>query len=220
MNVLLTGATGMIGSLVVKGCLLDGRVRKVVSLTRRPSGHTSDKLVEVVISDFSDLDESASCFDDIDVVFYCLGVYTGTVDRDTFREITDDYPEALAKLLLKRNSNARFCLLSGAGADRKEKSRMAFAMDKGVIENRLSQLGFSEFYAFRPAYIYPVKRREEPNFTYRLTRSLYPVLKLFGDNASITSEQLAQAMLCVGLEGGEKEILENKDIVKIASRLP
>jgi len=218
MNVLLTGATGMIGSLVVQGCLLDDRVRKVVSLTRRPSGHTSDKLMEVIVSDFSDLDEGASCFDHIDVVFYCLGVYTGAVDRDTFKEVTVDYPEALARLLFKRNSNTRFCLLSGAGADRKEKSRMAFAMDKGIIENRLSQLGFSEFYAFRPAYIYPVERRKEPNFTYRLTRSLYPVLKLFGDNTSITSEQLAQAMVCVGLQGGEKEILENKDIVKIASR--
>ncbi|MEM8940957.1 MAG: NAD-dependent epimerase/dehydratase family protein, partial [Pseudomonadota bacterium] len=93
MGVLLTGATGMIGGLVLDRCVASDQVNRVVSLTRRPSGHTSDKLMEVVISDFSDLDESASCFDDIDVVFYCLGVYTGTVDRDTFREITVDYPE-------------------------------------------------------------------------------------------------------------------------------
>jgi hypothetical protein len=45
-------------------------------------------------------------------------------------------------------------------------------------------------------------------------RLLYPLIRLFGDNSSIKSNELAQAMFNVALNGTEKEILENKDIIK------
>jgi hypothetical protein len=49
---------------------------------------------------------------------------------------------------------------------------------------------------------------------YRIFKFLYPILKIFGDNFSITSSDLAKAMFTVGINGAEKEILENKDILK------
>lgn len=214
-HVLITGATGMIGGLVLDLCLQNDEIGRVTSLVRRESGRKHEKLDEVIIENFLDLDPNAPYFDSVDIVYYCLGVYTGAVDRQLFRTITVDYPHTLASLLVGKNQDLTFCLLSGAGADRTEKSRMMFAKDKGAIENRLSKMGFDAFHAFRPGYIYPVTPRKEPNLSYTLSRFLYPVIRLFGSNASIKSTELAAAMFHVGLIGYEGEILENREIKKV-----
>ena len=215
MKVLMTGATGMVGGLVLEQCLEAREVKEVVSLLRRPSMVQHPKLKERVIEDFLALDEHAPYFQGIDAVYYCQGVYTGTVDRETFRKITIDYPEALAKIIKTASPRARFCLLSGAGADRTGTSRLAFAKDKGDIENRLSHLDLGAFHSFRPGYIFPVAPRKEPGFGYRVLRLLYPIIRLFGDGSSIRSTELAEAMFWVGLQGHAQEILENKDIVAV-----
>lgn len=214
VRVLITGATGMVGSLVLRRCLESQEVGSVMSLLRRPSGLEHTKLTEVVLENFIDLDESADYFEGIDVVYYCLGVYTGAVDRETFRLITVGYPAALANVLVKKGHDTRFCLLSGAGADRNEQSRMSFAKDKGTIENILSEMGFKAFHSFRPGYIYPVTPRVEPNMSYRISRWLYPVMKLMGNNVTIRSTELALSMFLTGLKGCPQEILENEDILK------
>ncbi|MEM9987621.1 MAG: hypothetical protein AAF804_21220, partial [Bacteroidota bacterium] len=108
------------------------------------------------------------------------------------------------------------CLLSGAGADRTEASQIAFAKYKGMAENQLAALDLGGFYSFRPAYIYPVNARKEPSWVYRLTRAVYPLIKLMGENNSIKSTELARSMLNVGLHGAEGEVLENRDILRYA----
>ena len=55
---------------------------------------------------------------------------------------------------------------------------MAFARYKGEAEKSLLAAGFPRVYIFRPAYIYPVEPRKEPNFSYRLLRAIYPVFRL------------------------------------------
>jgi nucleoside-diphosphate-sugar epimerase len=213
-NIIITGSTGMIGSLILEYCLNSQEVSKVISLVRRSTGISHQKLDEIVVNDFMNLDENAHCFESIDVVYYCQGVYTGVVERDQFRKITVDYPEILGKILIQHNPNLRFCLLSGAGADRKEKSRFLFAKNKGTIENRLSMMGFAAFHSFRPSYIYPVTPRKEPNFSYTLSRFLYPLIRRLGTGVSIKSTELALVMFKIGIEGCDKEILENKDILE------
>ncbi|MCJ8163366.1 hypothetical protein MKJ04_00830 [Pontibacter sp. E15-1] len=49
---------------------------------------------------------------------------------------------------------------------------------------------------------------------YRLSRRLYPVLRLLGEKYSIKSTELAAAIFRVGLRGAPYEILENQDILK------
>jgi uncharacterized protein YbjT (DUF2867 family) len=214
-TVLITGATGMIGNLVLEHCLQSQEILHVTSLLRRPSGISHQKLREVIIEDFLYLDEDSDYWESVDIVYYCLGVYTGAVNRELFRTITVDYPETLANVLIKKNPDLTFCLLSGAGADRNEKSRMMFAEDKGAVENQLSGMGFKAFYVFRPGYIFPVSQREEPNVSYRMMRFLYPVIKLLGKNSSVTSTQLAASMFWVGLNGNDLEIIENRDIIEV-----
>ena len=216
-SVLLAGASGMVGSIILQQCLDSSEVDKVVSLVRRKSNMEHAKLQEIVIDSFADYSGHEDLFQNIDTAFFCIGVYTGQVPDEQFRIITVDYAVSFAEALKRNSPRVNLCLLSGAGADRSEKSRTSFAKYKGMAENRISGLNLN-FYTFRPGYIYPVTPRKEPNFMYRMMRALYPVLKLFGKNMSIKSTELASAMFRVGLNGAEKEILENRDILQILEK--
>lgn len=216
-KVVIAGASGMVGGHVLDLCLQSDLVDTVVSILRRPSGKTNEKLQELVIPNLLEYTVVADEFTNVDAAFFCIGVYTGAVSRDEFRKITVDIPVAFAQMLYEHSPQARFCLLSGAGADRSEKSRMMFAKDKGAAENQLSAMGFRSFHTFRPGYIYPVVPREEPNLSYRIFRMIYPVIgRLMGSNSSIKSTELAQGMFNAGVSGAtEQEVLENRDILAL-----
>jgi uncharacterized protein YbjT (DUF2867 family) len=99
---------------------------------------------------------------------------------------------------------------------------MAFARYKGEAEKALLAAGFPRVYIFRPAYIYPVEPRREPNFSYRLLRAIYPVFRVLFPNQVIPADDLAKAMVDVAVGGrGEREsvVFENRDIRKIAATL-
>ena len=52
MKVIITGATGMVGEGVLLECLENPAVERVLSVSRRPSGHTHPKLTECLVPDF------------------------------------------------------------------------------------------------------------------------------------------------------------------------
>jgi len=110
--------------------------------------------------------------------------------------------------------------LSGNGADRTERSRIAFARYKGEAENALIAAGFPRVYIFRPGYIYPVEPRKEPNLSYRMLRAIYPVFRLVFPNQVIPADDLARAMVDVAVRetpetGGP--VFENRDIRAMAT---
>ena len=217
MHIFITGASGMIGSLVLNKCLADPKVSQVTSIVRRP-GRKHAKLTEVVKQDFShwqDVDLGQA-----DAMIFCLGAYTGSVPTEELKRLTYTLPASLADALYAVRPDARFVLLSGQGADRKEKSRMAFARFKGMAENHIDQLGFTQFTSLRPGYIYPVAPRKEPNFSYRLMRKLYPIFKALGHKFSVTSEQLAAVIARTSISGEKQTILETQDIVQRAVSNP
>ena len=52
MKVIVTGATGMVGEGVLLECLANPAVEKVLSVSRKPCGHTHPKLEECLVADF------------------------------------------------------------------------------------------------------------------------------------------------------------------------
>ncbi|HEX5169174.1 MAG TPA: hypothetical protein VFW11_08355, partial [Cyclobacteriaceae bacterium] len=173
------------------------------------------KLKEIVLSDFTDYSAIASSLRNIDVAYFCVGVYTGAVPDAEFKKITVDYTLKFADAVKENSPNATLCFLSGEGADRSEKSRLSFARYKGMAENYLISKSFRQLYIFRPGYIYPVEKRKEPNFGYKLYRALYPLIALFGSGFSIKSTELGEAMFKTGLHGTGKSTLENADILNL-----
>ncbi len=209
-NVIITGASGMIGNLILQDCLDSQEIGKITSLVRKKRSEQHDKLREIELTDFLDYSNHENAFKNIDVVYFCIGVYTGAVPDQLFKQITVDYTIAFTKMLKKHSPQANVVFLSGGGSDRKEKSRMSFAKYKGMAENFLFN-NLENVFTFRPGYIYPVSKRPEPNCSYRLYRSLYPLIKLLGRSASIKSTELAKAMFTAGITGSGQHTIENKD---------
>jgi uncharacterized protein YbjT (DUF2867 family) len=126
-----------------------------------------------------------------------------------------DYTVEFARILRASSPDATFAFLSGAGADQTGRSRMAFARYKGEAEKGLLAAGFPSVYIFRPAYIYPVEPRKEPNLSYRLLRMIYPVFRRLFPNQVIRADGLARAMVDVTIQKrGERGsfVFENRDI--------
>jgi uncharacterized protein YbjT (DUF2867 family) len=214
-RIIITGATGMVGGCVLRICLENPDVSQVTAIGRSRTGINDARLREVVIDDFTDYSALTDALENQDAALYCMGVYTGAVSDDLFRQITVDYTLAFARSLHRASPQAAFCFLSGQGADQTQQSRMAFARYKGAAEKALLEIGFPRVHLFRSGYIYPVTPRKEPNPVYTITRFLYPLLRRIYPNIGISSEDLAAAMVHAGLYGtGENEnpVLENRDI--------
>jgi uncharacterized protein YbjT (DUF2867 family) len=205
----------MVGGYALRYALDDPAVGIVTSIGRKKLGISHGKLKEVLHRDFADCSPLADALSGQDAGVFCLGTYTGAVPDAEFRKITVDYPIEFSRVLLGSSPDTAFSFLSGSGADQTGRSRMAFARYKGEAEKALLAAGFSSVYLFRPAYIYPVEPRKEPNFTYRLMRAIYPAFRLVFPNQVIRADDLARAMLDVVIRGtGQRRALvfENRDI--------
>ena len=199
-TVLITGATGMVGSHVLEELMQDTKVAKIISIGRRKTGIKSDRLQEIVHKDFLDFSSLKDQLKNIDTCFYCLGVYQNQVSKEKFYEITCDYQKALTNILEQTSSNLTFCLFSAVGADTEEKSRMLVSKAKGRAENLLNSTAFPKKYIFRPGYIHPTGTRKPTGLMYRITTPLGAVLFKFFPSMGITDKDLAAAMVKIGLK--------------------
>ena len=214
-RLVVVGASGMVGGYALRGALEDASVGAVLSVGRRKLGISHPKLREVVHRDFADCSPLAEVLCGQNAAIFCLGVYTGAVPDAELSTITVDYTVEFARVLRGSSPDAVFSFLSGSGADPTGRSRIAFARYKGQAETALLAQGFPSVYIFRPAYIYPVEPRKEPNLGYRLMRVLYPAFRMLFPNLVIRADDLARAMVDAavrGTGGRRGPVFENRDI--------
>ena len=214
-RLVIVGASGMVGAYALREALKHPAVGRATSIGRRKLGISHPKLNEIVHQDFADCSALAEALSGQDAAVFCLGAYTGAVLDAELRKITVDYTIEFARVLHSNSPDAAFSFLSGSGADPTGRSRMPFARYKGEAEKALFALGFPRVYVFRPAYIYPMEPRKEPNFSYRLLRAIYPAFRVLLPNQVIRADDLARAMVDVvvsetGQRGGP--VFENREI--------
>jgi uncharacterized protein YbjT (DUF2867 family) len=220
-RLVIVGATGMVGGYALRYALEHPAVKSVTSIGRKKLGISHPKLKEVLHRDFADCSALAETLSGQDAAVFCLGTYTGAVSDAELRTITVNYTVEFARVFRLSSPDAAFSFLSGSGADPTGRSRLAFARYKGEAEKALLAAGFPRVYIFRPAYIYPVEPRKEPNFSYRLMRALYPAFRVLFPNQMIRADDLAKVMVDVAVRGtGERRsvVLENRDIRAMAGR--
>jgi uncharacterized protein YbjT (DUF2867 family) len=214
-RLVIVGATGMVGGYALRYALEHPAIGRATSIGRRELGISHPKLHEVLHQDFGHCSALTQALSDQDAAVFCLGTYTGTVPDAQLHAITVDYPIEFARVLRSSSPDAAFSFLSGSGADPTGRSRMAFARYKGEAENGLRASGVPRLYVFRPAYIYPVEPRKEPNFSYRVLRGIYPAFRALFPNQVIRADDLARAMVDVVVSGtgvAPSMVLENRDI--------
>src|SRR5260370_39303422 len=164
----MVGGIGMGGGYALGYALENPGVGSVTAIGGRKIGLSHPKLKEVLHGDFANCSALAETLSGQYAAVFCVGTYTGAVSDAELRPITVDYTIEFARVLRSSSPDAAFSFLSGNGADPTGRSRLAFARYKGEAEKALLAAGFPRVYLFRPAYIYPVELRKEPNFTYRL----------------------------------------------------
>ena len=219
MNVLLFGASGMVGQGVLRECLLDPEVTTVLSIVRSSTGQQHPKLREIVHKDFLDFSSIESELSGFDACFFCLGVSSAGMSEENYRRITYDITLAAAQTLVKLNPNMTFIYVSGAGTDSSERGRVMWARVKGQTENALLRLPFKAAYMFRPAVIVPLHGIKSRTRLYRVSYAvlgpLLPLLKALMPKYVTTTEKLGRAMLIAAKRGAPKPVLENSDINKL-----
>lgn len=99
-NIILTGATGMIGGEVLRLCLEHEDVGKVTSIVRRPSGITNSKLIEIVHENFTDF-SSVELSDAVRMEVADFGIDVAIIEpagiASEWGTITADYLEKAGK---------------------------------------------------------------------------------------------------------------------------
>jgi uncharacterized protein YbjT (DUF2867 family) len=219
-RLVIIGATGMVGGYALRYALDRPDVGCVTAIGRRKVSLSHPKLTQVLHPDFADCSALAETLLGQDAAIYCLGTYTGTVSDEELRRVTVDYTVEFARVLHGSSPDSTLSFLSGNGADRTERSRIAFARFKGEAENALFAARFPRVYIFRPAYIYPVKPRKEPNFSYRLLRAIYPVFRWLFPCQVIPADDLSRAMVDVAIQETQETgglVFENRHIRAMAA---
>ena len=219
MNVLLFGATGMVGQGVLRECLLDPHVERVVCVGRSATGGESPKLRELVVPDVGDLSAIERELTGFDACFFCLGVSSIGMTEERYTRLTYDLTLAVARTLASRNPAMTFVYVSGAGTDGTERGRSMWARVKGRTENDLRRLPFKAAYMFRPAAILPLhgvrSRTRWVQLLYAVVGPIGPAWRTLFPNTITTTEQLGRAMLRVARDGYPMPILETRDINRL-----
>ena len=218
INVILTGATGMVGEGVLNECLLHNEVERILVINRKPCGVTHPKVTEIIHADFYDLAAIKHQLGGYNACFFCLGVSSVGMKEAQYRHLTYDLTLNVAKTLAALNPEMTFCYISGAGTDSTEKGKSMWARVKGKTENDLMKLPFKQVYNFRPGVLEPSKGAKNVLPMYKYLAWLMPVIKMLAPNYVSTLRQLATAMINVSIKGYGKQILEIKDIHALANQ--
>ena len=216
MNVVVFGATGMVGQGVLRECLLDPGVEAVLSVGRSPAGQSHPKLREIVHKDLTDFSTIEALLSRFDACFFCLGMASAGMAEPDYRRITYDITLAAATTLARLNPSMTFVYVSGAGADSSERGRVMWARVRGQTENALLRLPFKTVAVVRPAGIIPLhgitSRTPLYRAAYTLTRPLWPLLYKRFPQYATTTERLGRGLLRIAQRGTPGPILEARDI--------
>ena len=214
MNVVLFGATGMLGQGVLRECLLASDVNRVLTIGRSATGVQNAKLQDLVHADlwnYSAIEEQLRGFD---ACFFCLGVTSAGMSEADYTRVTYGITVAAAETLCRLNPDMTFVFVSGACADSTEQGRLMWARVKGKTENAILKMPFKGSYVFRPGVVQPMHGERSRTTAYRVlysvTKPLLPLLKRL--LPVVTTEQFGRAMLIVARHGAPKRVLESSDI--------
>jgi uncharacterized protein YbjT (DUF2867 family) len=222
MNVVIFGASGMVGQGVLLECLRDTGVERVLVIGRSSAGRQHAKLREVLVRDLFDVASYANELTGLDACFFCLGVSSAGMSEADYRRLTYDLTIAIAQELAARNPALCFVYVSGAGTDSTERGRTMWARVKGSTENALLRMPFRGAFMFRPGLIQPLDGIRSKTRVYQIVLALgaplLPLLHRAFPNSVLTTREIGQAMLVVARNGWPRPLLEPKDIHVVATR--
>ncbi len=148
-SVLLLGATGLVGSEVLRQALADARIARIVAPTRRPL-ERADAGLENPVIDFEALPEDAGWWG-CDGVICALGTTMRRAgSRAAFFRVDHDHVVRTAERA-RRHGARSMALVTAAGAN--ANSSFFYLRVKGEAERAVEALGFPSLTIVRPNFI-------------------------------------------------------------------
>ena len=218
LNVIITGASGMVGEGVLHECLRSDAVEQVLVLGRKPCGTTHPKMKEILHADFFDLAPIAAQLSGYNACFFCLGVSSVGMQEPEYTRLTHTLTMHFAETVVRLNPDMTFCYISGAGTDSTEKGRSMWARVKGKTENDLMKLPFKKVYNFRPGALMPTNGLNNTLSYYKYLGWLMQGILFVVPSLGSTLAELGHGMIKAVTLGYEKQVLEVKDFVGLAKR--
>jgi uncharacterized protein YbjT (DUF2867 family) len=147
---LILGATGLVGSELLRQSLDDPRVTRVVVIARRATGITHAKLDQRIF-ELMEMEQHAHAFANVDALFCALGTTIKTAgSQERFRVVDHDLP-LLAARVAHAHHVPHYLLVSALGAN--ARSRVFYNRVKGETEEDLRAIGFPTLTIARPSLL-------------------------------------------------------------------
>jgi len=195
-RLMLVGATGLVGSHVLRLALADPLVEQVVAPTRK-SLVPHPKLLNPLV-DFGQLPQDAEWWR-VDAVVCTLGTTIRAAgSQAAFYKVDHDHPLEVAYLAHRHGARA-FALNSALGAD--TGSRVFYSRTKGEIERDLQAVGYASLTLVRPGLIGGARQESRPaeQVAVRLSGWLQPLLPR--RYRVVPAERIAHHLLQAALAG-------------------
>ena len=213
---LIFGSSGLVGGHLLNQLIKDTNYSKI-KLFVRSVPEISDPKVEIIKTDFSNLQNHK---EDIkgDDFFFCIGTTKkNSPDKDEYKRVELDIPKEVAKIA-KSNLVNSFIFVSALYAN--PKSSVEYIRFKGQVEEELKEINFPKLAIMRPSFLMGNRKEKRASetigiFVFKLLSPLLlgPLKKM----KPIHSETVARAMIAVIQNDIQQTIFESNEISEISS---
>ncbi len=216
LNVIITGATGMVGEGVLLECLQNPHVGKVLIINRRPSGYSHPKLKEIVHENFFNIKPIADQLEGYNACFFCLGVSSVGKNEPEYYRQTYVLTMHVAEVMAERNRDIAFCYVSGSGTDSSEHGRVMGA-DKRENGKRSHETAFQIRIRIPPGIAESLPGQKNLVTIYKYLGWMFPFFRSLFPGFASTLQELGKAMIEVSRNGYTSRVIEVRDIHKLAA---
>ena len=146
---LVFGSTGLIGRQLISQLIKNDNYNKIKLFVRSEIDINEPK-IEIIKTDFNDLENYK---EDIkgDDCFFCIGTTKqNSPDKNEYQKVELDIPKKIAQIA-RTNSVNSFIFISSIYAN--SKSSGDYVKFKGLVEEELKKLNFSNLGILRPSFL-------------------------------------------------------------------
>ena len=211
---LLFGASGLVGNHLLNQLISNNNYSNI-KLFVRSSIDISDPKIEIIQTDFNNLENHR---EDIkgDDCFFCIGTTKqNSPDKSEYRRVELEVPKQIAQIA-KSNSVNSFVFVSSGYAD--PKSSGDYLKFKGEVEEELKRLNFPKLGIMRPSFLLGDRKEKRVGekigiFVFKLLSPLFlgPLKKM----KPIHSATVAKAMIAITQNDSSQTIFESNEISEI-----
>ena len=213
---LIFGSSGLVGKNLLNQIIINSNYSKV-KIFVRSSLEISDQKVEIINTDFNNLEKYKNLINGDDC-FFCIGTTKkNSPNKNDYRRVELDLPIQIAQIS-KSNNVKSFIFVSSGFADPNNSGD--YLKFKGLVEEEIKNLDFEKIGILRPSFLLGTRKEKRIGekigiFIFKLLSPLFvgPIKKM----KPIHSEIVARSMIKIANSDLQKTVYESNEIVELSN---